>query len=93
MPETPAEQPDVQVLRHSQVTEVQSALARLRPKDQELVRLKAWEELSNQQISQILGISDRAVEGRYARTLKKLARSLPVDPSPIPRLAEEGGEA
>lgn len=83
--------PDLQVVRHSEATEVHDALQQLRPKDQELVRLKTWEELSNHQIGQILGISDRAVEGRYARALKKLGKSLSTGTTPLARVVEEGG--
>lgn len=89
--EPPVDPPDLQVVQHSEVVEMHEALQKLRPKDQELVRLKAWEELSNQQIGQILGISDRAVEGRYARALRKLGKSLTTGSNLASRLVEEGG--
>jgi len=90
---TPVDPPELQVVRHSEVVEVHEAVGRLRAKDQELVRLKAWEELSNQQIGQILGISDRAVEGRYARALTKLRKGLSAGSRPVGRLVEEGGSS
>lgn len=92
--EVPGDGPEPQVVRHHQEAEVHEALRRLRPQDQELLRLKAWEGLSNDQIGDLLGMSSRAVEGRYARAIKKLSKHLTtarqVDLSP--RLAQEGGE-
>ena len=41
-----------------------------------LLGLKVWEGLSNKAIGTILGISHRAVEGRYSRALKKLTKQL-----------------
>jgi RNA polymerase sigma-70 factor (ECF subfamily) len=92
MAEVPPEQPEAQVVRHSEVVEMHDALGRLRPQDRELLRLKTWEELSNKEIGEILGMSVRAVEGRYARLLKKLAKALPGGLGSMPQLAEEAGE-
>lgn len=90
----PDEEPETQVLRHHHEAEVHEALQRLSPHDRELLRLKAWDGLSNDQIGALLGLSHRAVEGRYSRALKKLSKHLTpagrVDLSP--RLAQEGGE-
>ena len=92
--EAPHEEPEPQVVRHHQEVEVHEALSRLRPQDQELLRLKAWDGLSNDQIGDLLGISHRAVEGRYARALNKMSKYLPTErqAEPSPRLAQEGGE-
>jgi RNA polymerase sigma factor (sigma-70 family) len=79
------------VVQNAESVEVLDAMAGLRPAEQEVLRLKAWEELSNEKIGVILGMSDRTVEGRYARALKKLAGRLPKDPVVSPRFAEEGG--
>ena len=90
-----SEAPETVVLQNTESVEVLDAMAGLRPSEQEVLRLKVWEELSNEQIGAILGMSDRAVEGRYARALKKLAGRLPKGNDPVvsPRFAEEGGEA
>jgi len=90
----PAE-PEPLVIRHHEAVEVHQALQRLRPEDQELLRLKAWEGLTNRQIGEVLGVSDRAVEGRYARVLDRLSREIPAvspQPDPSPRSVAEGGE-
>lgn len=90
----PPEQPEPQVIRHQEEAEVHLALSQLRAQDQELLRLKAWEGLSNDQIGKLLGMSHRAVEGRYARALNKLSKSLSTERQVgnSPRLAQEGGE-
>lgn len=72
----PVQGPDVLVLRSETQKEVCAAIETLRPDDQELVRFKVWEGLSNGEIGKILGITDRAVEGRYTRALRKLAKIL-----------------
>lgn len=82
------EGPEVQVLRHAEHTELLEALHALREEDQELLRLKAWEELPNRTIGEILGISVQAVESRYARALNRLAKQLRplhrnLEPSPL----------
>jgi RNA polymerase sigma-70 factor (ECF subfamily) len=88
-------EPEPLVIRHHQQVEVHEALQRLRSEDRELLRLKTWEGLTNRQVGTILGVSDRAVEGRYARALKRLARELPVTSQqtrPSPRSVMRGGE-
>lgn len=52
------------------------ALASLRAADQELLRLVAWEELSNQQIAVVLGISPNAVAIRLHRARARFAEAL-----------------
>lgn len=60
-----------------------AALAALSPADQEVLRLVAWEELGNQQIAEVLGITANAVAIRLhrarARFADALARSAPDD--------------
>ena len=62
--------------------------------DRELLQLKVWEGLSNHEVGTVLGISHRAVEGRYTRALKKLSRELERGGSTAtgsPFSAERGG--
>jgi len=72
-----AEEPAPQVIRSLEQAEVRRALSRLSPQDQELLLLKAWEKLSNREIGDLLGVTHRAVEGRFARALDRLAKVLP----------------
>jgi RNA polymerase sigma-70 factor (ECF subfamily) len=52
------------------------ALASLSPADQELLRLVAWEELGNQQIATVLGITPNAVAIRLHRARARFADAL-----------------
>lgn len=48
-----------------------AALGRLRPEDQELLRLVAWEELNHTEIAQVLGITVNAVAIRLHRARQR----------------------
>lgn len=70
------EQPDTLVVRHSEDEKVVRTLATMRPADQEILRLAAWEELSGPEIAVALDISVAAVQQRLHRAKKRLARRL-----------------
>ena len=76
MADPPKDGPETIVLRSEDVEEVTAALGRLRDEDQELLRLKTWEQLPNKAIADILDISVQAVESRYARAMRRLAKRL-----------------
>lgn len=91
-------EPESQVLRRIESRRMLNALDRLRPADREVLRLRAWEELSASQIAEVLGISLHAAEKRLTRAMKRLEvavaktserGSLVVRPHPI----ERGGDA
>lgn len=87
---------DVQVVRNLEDEELLEAVSRLSPDEQELLRLRTWEELSINDIAAVVGRSPRSVESKLARIRKKLARRFDVPSSLLrvvrPRYAEEGGE-
>lgn len=56
--------------------EVMSALARLRPDDQEILRLHAWEDLGPSDIAVVMNISTRAASMRLHRARRRLADQL-----------------
>ena len=58
------------------VLAVRAALARLRPADQEILRLVTWEELSHREVAVALGISLNAVAIRFHRARRRLERIL-----------------
>lgn len=70
------ERPEVHVLRNEEHREVINAIATLPSNDQEIVRLKVWEGLSNAEVGTVLGLTDRAVEARYTRAIKRLSKHL-----------------
>ncbi len=53
-----------------------AALATLAPADQEVLRLVAWEDLGNQQIAAVLGITPNAVAIRLHRARARFADAL-----------------
>ena len=91
----PADSPEVQIIRHEEHEEVLAAMETLSSDDRELVRLKIWEGLSNAAVATILGISDRAVEGRYTRAIKKMSKKLKSGSNAAPSspFSTERGEA
>ncbi|MEN8114971.1 MAG: sigma-70 family RNA polymerase sigma factor [Actinomycetota bacterium] len=64
------------VVRNADHQAVIDAVARLRPQDQELLRLAMWEELSHGDIGEILGCTAHAVDQRIGRASKRLASEL-----------------
>ena len=92
-PEDPS---DVQVVRNMQDEALLDAVASLKDDEQELLRLRTWEELPINQIAIVVGKSPRSVESKLGRIRKKLARKLAVPhqsgAKARPSYAEEGGE-
>lgn len=74
--ETSEPSAEVHVVRNVEEQAVLDALATLRDADQELLRLKCWEQLSNGEIAAVLGTSTHAVDMRIARARGRLERAL-----------------
>lgn len=68
--------PDIQVLDYIEHREVRDALEYLSDSDREVIRLRAWEELTYPQIAEVLQISTAASQKRLARALVRLERAL-----------------
>ncbi len=66
--------PEAVAVRRSEDRRVLDAAARLRPGDQEILRLAGWEQLPHREIAVVLGISPAAVDQRFHRAKKRLAR-------------------
>lgn len=89
--------PEIQVIRRAEDRDLLAAVDRLKPEDQELLRLRTWEELSLAEIASVVDRSTRSVESRLSRIRKRLAAALDVPPSSprqvtSPQPFEEGGE-
>ena len=82
--------PEPVVVRREADRVMLAALDQLRPEEQELLRLRAWEQLSSARIGEVLGISADAVDMRLARARRKLERL--VNDGSINPLFEAGGE-
>jgi RNA polymerase sigma-70 factor (ECF subfamily) len=67
--------PETVVVRRAEDRRVLEAVRRLRPADQEILRLAGWEEMPHSDIAQILGISTAAVDQRFHRAKQRLARA------------------
>jgi RNA polymerase sigma-70 factor (ECF subfamily) len=64
--------PSRQVLREELRQRVQAALAKLRPRDREVLVLRHLEQLSTAEVAEVLGISESAVKKRHLRALERL---------------------
>lgn len=71
--------PDEVVIQSEEAAEVNQALKRLRPIDREILQLTLWEDLAPMEIAEVLGVSRAAVDQRYSRAKRRLARELDLD--------------
>ena len=55
---------------------LQEALNSMDPTDREVLTLRHFEELSNSEVAEILGIKQTAASNRYVRALKRLKEIL-----------------
>ena len=81
------------VVRHSEYQAALDAMGRLKAVDQELLRLKVWEELSHAEIGEVLGVSAHAVDMRFRRATRKLARLIATRTGVRPHPIGQGGES
>lgn len=65
--------PDVVLVRNEEYQAVLTASSRLRPIDQEILRLTLWEELSHAEVAVVLGIEPSAAKQRAHRARRNLA--------------------
>ncbi len=91
VPTNGTNRPEPLVVRRAEYDQVLAATARLRPADQEILRLAAWEELPHDQISRLLGCSVAAVDQRLHRAKRRLAKEYRRVHAPGRPQTEEGG--
>jgi RNA polymerase sigma-70 factor (ECF subfamily) len=75
-PPNPPVGPEAEAVRHAEADSMLAALATLRERDQEVLRLTYWEELPHAEIGEILGCSAEAVHVRRYRAERRLANAL-----------------
>jgi len=68
--------PSQKVGREELLAQVEDALERMGPMDREIITLRHFEELGNQEAAEILGIGKTAASNRYVRALKRLKELL-----------------
>ena len=66
--------PEVIVVRRERDRTLLAAVGRLRPEDQEVLRLAWWEELPHADIATLVGCSPQAVSQRIHRAARRVAR-------------------
>lgn len=83
-----------QVVVRDELRGVVEAAQRLRPGDQEILRLSLWEHLSHDEIGEVLGIQPNAAKQRLHRARKALVREYEQmsKSSQFSPAAQEGGE-
>jgi len=84
--------PETQVVMGTQFEEVQAALAGLSDDDQEVIRLRNWEELTAPQIATVFGCSTSAAEKRITRAWSRLSKAVERNRAIRPRELEKGGD-
>jgi RNA polymerase sigma-70 factor (ECF subfamily) len=64
--------PSQVAVREETLGRVEQAIAAMDPLDQEVLALRHFEELSNSEVAEVLGIQQKAASIRYVRALKRL---------------------
>lgn len=72
--------PSQRVARAELIEHVEAALEGMSPIDREILALRHFEELTNNDIAQVLGITKAAASNRYVRALARLRTALEVIP-------------
>ena len=71
--------PSQAAIRSEVQDRLQAALSEMDPLDREVLALRHFEELSNNEVAQVLGISKDAASKRHVRALKRLKEILVPD--------------
>jgi RNA polymerase sigma-70 factor (ECF subfamily) len=72
--------PSQAALREELSNQLQASLQTMNEIDREVLALRHFEQLSNKETAQILGISDQASSDRYMRALARLRNVLQILP-------------
>jgi len=81
--------PSHAAVRAEMVEQLQRTIARMDPIDQEVLALRHFEELTNGEVAEVLGIQQKAASLRYARALRRLKEAL----AQVPGLRGGGSDA
>jgi RNA polymerase sigma-70 factor (ECF subfamily) len=64
--------PSQAAVRTETLAQLEQALASMDPIDREVLALRHYEELSNSEVAEVLGIQQKAASIRYVRALARL---------------------
>jgi RNA polymerase sigma-70 factor, ECF subfamily len=64
--------PSQAAVREEMLLRVEQAVAEMEPLDREVLALRHFEELSNSEVAEVLGIQQKAASIRYVRAIKRL---------------------
>jgi RNA polymerase sigma-70 factor (ECF subfamily) len=73
--------PSQNLIRNEDVLQLQAAMDSLSEMDREVIALRHFEQLSNQQVAEVLSLSTTAASNRYIRALSRLSDSVVEHPS------------
>lgn len=77
----PEPTPAAEAIRQELRRRFQEAIARLNPSDREILLMRHFEQMSNQDSARALGLSESAAGMRYLRALRRLREVLGEEPS------------
>lgn len=75
-----ATSPSQAAMRAEVEEKIEEALASMDPIDREVLALRHFEELSNNEVSEVLGLQKSAASNRYVRALERLRKILAASP-------------
>ena len=78
--------PSQAAVREEEIQQLQSALESMNETDREVIAMRHFEHLNNQQVAEVLEISTTAASNRYVRAAAKLSEILSTLPSRRPPL-------
>ena len=68
--------PSEAAIRNELIHRLQETLEAMEPMDREIIALRHFEELSNKEVAEVLGIQRSAASNRYVRALGRIRQSL-----------------
>lgn len=68
--------PEAAALQQEMARRVEAAVARLEERDSEIIVMRHYEHLSNQEIAQALNLTEPAASMRYLRAIRRLKELL-----------------
>jgi RNA polymerase sigma-70 factor (ECF subfamily) len=80
--------PSQAAARAETLEQLERAIAAMDPIDQEVLALRHFEELSNSEVAEVLGIQQKAASIRYVRAVRRLKEIL----APMPEFSQEAGD-